>query len=135
MGEHDHLSTTGVPSLNNVSNLDCGFQAVQGAKKENSVEVLCNQEFREWVVGLGTGQSINKQTNYPTNYSKRPELARVQELVSLLHGPVSPVLGEEVHEAVRLVQAVRFGEVGAAVDLREGYQKGGNMRQRTFTEN
>ncbi len=42
----------------------------------------------------------------------------MQELVPLLHRPVRPVLGEEVHEAVRLVQAVRLGEVGAAVDLR-----------------
>ena len=59
----------------------------------------------------------------------------MQELVPLLHGPVRPVLGEEVHEAVSLVEAVGFGEVGAAVDLREGCQKGENMRQRTFTEN
>ncbi len=57
-----------------------------------------------------------KLNKYPTKHSKK--LARVQELVPLLHGPVRPVRGEEVHEAVRLVQAVGFGEVRAAVDLR-----------------
>ncbi len=63
MGEHDHLSTMGVPSRNEASKPGLQIPSCCARTQEaNSAEVLCNQQFREWVAGLDTGLSINKQT-------------------------------------------------------------------------
>ena len=77
MGEHDHISTTGVPSRNNASNQDCGFQPVQ---KAVSAKLLCNQQFHEWVMGLDTGPSTNKQGSGCPKWA----LLAISNLVSVL---------------------------------------------------
>ena len=60
MGENDHISTTGVPSRNNASNLDCGFQAVQGPRKQTLQKYLVTNNF---VNGLWALTQARQQTN------------------------------------------------------------------------
>ncbi len=82
MGKHDHLPTTGIPfqvADDDVSNLDCGFQAVQGSEvaKANSADckstlqpsfVTSNFVNGLWALttvhyglALDTGPSTNKE--------------------------------------------------------------------------
>ena len=58
------MKKMGVPSCNDVSKLDCGFQAVQGPRKHTRQKYFVTSNFVNGLCALiDTGPSINKQTN------------------------------------------------------------------------